>query len=58
MHKMPKKGDTIKKQHAAGMNKMRCPGCHVGMMVIKQDQTGRFYECERCHRRFGVQPLA
>lgn len=58
IQKMPKQGDVTKKQHGYGFQKMRCPGCRVGMMAVKQQTPqGQVYECERCHRQFKVGSL-
>ena len=45
-----------KRQHKAGVGKMRCPrgqGCGIGMAVLVQAGDGRWvYRCERCLREF------
>lgn len=45
-----------KRQHRAGVGKMRCPrngGCGIGMAVLVQAADGKWvYRCDRCQREF------
>lgn len=44
---------TVKKQHPAGAEKMRCSGCKIGMAVLIQNSAGqKVYRCNRCGRDY------
>ena len=48
----------IKTTHAAGIGKIRCSGCKVGMAVEVMTTQGKRMRCERCGREYSIsQPI-